>query len=161
MAKNDTDVILSALHKERQLAHQKVMQLDRIIKRIKEGNYAGEVLEIEPIESQSRQPVVFTQSFKTADTKVQILRVFDVVRIASKLQVIQDKFNELTQTNYNIRDIIRSLQRSGKVRMMKEKNASRGFLWVKSEWLDNGQLLEEFKPEGFDMLYKPEDLIFE
>jgi hypothetical protein len=161
MAKSDSDVIIAALYKERQLAHEKVMQLDRIIKRIKDGNYEGEVLEVAAIEAPNRQPVVFNQSFKTADTKVQILKIMDSIGKAVKLQEIQDEYTRLTEMNYNIRDIVRSLQRANKVKMMREKSASRGFLWLKVEWLSDGQLLDQYKPEGFDLLYKPEDLIFE
>jgi len=45
--------------------------------------------------------------------------------------------------------------------MIKEKSANRGILWVKKEWVENGQLLDEYKPEGFDLLYKGENLRYE
>ena len=158
---NDTDIILSALRKERETAHQKVMQLDRIIKKIKEGKYEENVLEIQAIENTNKQPIVLNQAFKTADTKVQLLKIFDSIGKVVKLQTIQDEYIRLTESNYNIRDIVRSLQRHQKIKMLKEKGASRGFLWLKSEWIENGLLLDQYKPEGFDLLYKAEDLIFE
>lgn len=109
MANNDIEVMLGALKKEREIAHQKVMQLDRIIKRIREGGGEDDILQIQNIEATPRQPVVFNQSIKTADTKVQILKTFDSIGKAVKLQAVQDEYNRLTESNYNIRDIMRSL----------------------------------------------------
>jgi hypothetical protein len=34
-------------------------------------------------------------------------------------------------------------------------------LWVKREWVVNGQLLDERKPEGFDMLFNGVEFMFE
>ena len=161
MANNDTEVILTALKKEREIAHQRVMQLDRIIKHVKEGKYSGNNIESSDRQAEIRQPVVFNQSFKTADIKIQILKVFDSIGKAVKLQVLQDEYNRLAESKYPIRDNIRSLQNSRKIVMIKEKGANRGFLWAKSEWIENGQLLDEYKPDGFDLLYKSEDLILE
>jgi hypothetical protein len=162
MATNDIDIMLGALKKEREQAHQKVMQLDRIIKNIKEGKYSDNSTEdLEGNNASNKQPVVLNQSFKTADIRVQVLQVFDTIKKASKLQVIQDEYNRLTETRYNIRDTVRSLQRSQKLKMVKEIGASRGFLWIRAEWMENGQILDQYKPEGFDMLYKPENLEYE
>lgn len=158
---NDIDVMLIALKKEREIAHERVLQLDRIIKRIKEGKYSNDKDEAANEITPARQPAIFNQSFKTADIKVQILRVFDVIGKASKLQAIQDEFNRLTESSYNIRDTVRSLQNSKKLKMIKEAGASRGFLWAKAEWIDNDRLLDEYKPEGFDLLYRADNLIFE
>ena len=158
---NDIDVMLIALKKEREQAHQKVMQLDRIIKGIKEGKYSSDINTHERIETANKQPVVFNQSFKTADIKVQVLKVFDSIGKAVKLQTIQDEYNRLAETKYPIRDTVRSLQNSDKLKMIKEKGASRGFLWAKADWIDNNQLLDQYKPEGFDMLYKAENLEYE
>jgi len=44
---------------------------------------------------------------------------------------------------------------------MKEKDATRGIYWVKTEWLEDNRLKEEFKPVGFDMLYKADNLEYE
>ena len=37
MAANDTDMMLNALRKEREKVHQKLIQIDRIMKQVKEG----------------------------------------------------------------------------------------------------------------------------
>ena len=161
MTVNDTDIILKALRKEREQAHQKVMQLDRIIKNIKDGKFSNDFAEITEVKETNKLPVVFNQSFQTADFKVQILKIFDSIGKAVKLQVIQDEYSRLTGNNNTVRDIVRSLQHYSKLRMIKEKGASRGFLWAKAEWIESGQLLEQYKPEGFDLLYKPDNLIYE
>jgi hypothetical protein len=162
MTTNDTDVVLKALRKEREIIHQRVMQLDRIIKNIKEGKFSNDYAEITEVKQISdKQPVVFNQSFKTSDIKVQILKIFEAIGKAVKLQVIQDEYNRLAEVNYPVRDTMRSLQNSKKLTMIRAKGATRGFLWVKSEWIENSLLLDQYKPDGFDLLYKPEDLIFE
>ena len=151
MTANDTEVIIKALRKEREQAHQRVSQLDRIIKQVKDGIFPNDNDSLELKEDSIKQPVVFSQSFKSADMKVQILRVLDGIGKAVKLQIIQDEYNRLSEPRYEIRDTVRSLQNSLKLKMIKEKGATRGFLWAKAEWIDNGQLLEQYKPEGFDI----------
>jgi len=162
MTANDTDIILRALRKEREQAHQKVMQLDRIIKQIKDGKFSNDFAEVTEIKQlENKQPVIFNQSFQSADIKVQILRIFDSIGKAVKLQVIQDEYNKLLEVHYPVRETIRSLQNSKKLVMIKAKGMTRGFLWAKTDWIENGLLLDKHKPDGFDLLYKPEDLIFE
>lgn len=89
---------------------------------------------------------------------IQILTILDIKRKASKLKDIQDEFNRLTGKSFNIRQSIRTLNTNGKVKLMREKGASRGNYWVRSEWVDNGVLLDEYKFDGFDKYYKAEDL---
>jgi hypothetical protein len=158
----DEDLMLAALGKERQQLHERIMQLDRIIKSVRNGEYspATNVISIDA----TTLPAIpeQTMSFpKKADLKVQILSVFDFIGKAAKLQDIQNEYNRLNEGHYPLRDTIRSLQTSKLLVMIKLKNAARGFLWSKTDWIENGQLLPEHKPEGFDLLYKPENLIFE
>lgn len=159
MAANDSDVIISALRKEREQAHQRVLQLDRIIKQVKENKYSGNAIPND-VSKDSKQPVRIEFPQK-ADLKVQILRVFDMIKKATKLNDVQSEYNRLNGNPYPLRDTIRSLQQSKLLVLIKEKTATRGFLWAKSDWVENGQLLDEYKPEGFDMLYKAENLIYE
>jgi hypothetical protein len=159
MAMNDTDVMLSALKKEREQAHQRVMQLDRIIKQVKDGKYLTNSTTPDN-NKDSKQPVRIEFPQK-ADLKVQILRVFDIIRKATRLNDVQAEYNRLNGNPYPLRDTIRSLQSSKLLVLIKEKTATRGFLWAKADWIENGQLLDEYKPEGFDMIYKPENLIYE
>ena len=53
------------------------------------------------------------------------------------------------------------MHRTKLVRLIREKGNSRGMLWVKADWVQNDELLEDYKPEGFDMLYKAENLEYE
>jgi hypothetical protein len=74
---------------------------------------------------------------------------------------LQTEYNRLSGTHFNIREIVRSLHKSRLLRLMKEKDATRGIYWVKTEWLEDNRLKEEFKPVGFDMLYKADNLEYE
>jgi hypothetical protein len=150
---NDDEVMLMALSKERELLHDQLMQVDRIIKKIKTGEYLGYsnavTLQIEPKEN-----IVHRIAFpKTTDTKVIVLKALDNLCQIVSLRQLQDEYNKLSGNNQNIREAVRSLNRAKLVLMMKVKNNDRGLFWVKKEWINNGTLLDEFKPEGFDLLY--------
>jgi hypothetical protein len=170
MAIRDEEILLTALRRERDEVHEKLMQLDRIIKRIKTGEYfpkkaiqdeLGEI-SIPQISLINHTPNSPDNSFpKNADVKVQVLKVFDVIGKAVKLKDLQTEYNKLSGTHFIIREIVRSLHKSRLLRLVKEKDALRGIFWVKAEWVENGQLLEDYKPEGFDMLYKAANLEFE
>ena len=32
-------------------------------------------------------------------------------------------------------------------------------MWIKRDWIENKELLDKFKPLGFDLLYSKEDLL--
>lgn len=159
---NDIEIILKALQRERDDLHNQLMQVDRIIKRVKCGTYSEDEMPEKPKQLQvapiAQKPKTLTPS---ADIKVQILRVFDVLGIAATLKQLQNEYKAISGNNYNIRETVRSLHKSTLIKMVRDKNASRGFMWVKSEWLEDGQLMDKYKPEGFDLLYKAENLIYE
>jgi hypothetical protein len=161
----DEEVMYGALSNERQQLHERILQLDRIMKRIKDGEYspAVNVIAIDAANTPAL-PVVSDNAPifpKHADIKVQIIRVFDLLGKASKLQVIQDEYDRLNDNAYPLRDKIRAMQRTKYLVLIKVKNSTRGFLWARSTWIENGKLLEQYKPEGFDLLYRPETLVFE
>lgn len=158
----DIEVILKALQKERDGLHEQIMQLDRIIKRVKTGTYSDEPRIVEPPKLQvSVAPVKKTPLPSGTVLKVQVLRAMDVLNVASSLSQIQAEFTAMTENKTNIRETLRSLQKSTLVKMVKAEAATRGFLWVKSEWIEDNRLLDEHKPEGFNILYKEESIIFE
>lgn len=156
---NDSEVMLIALNKERDELHGKLMHVDRIIKKIKNGEYfgSGEIIRLEAIEKTIPQRIAFP---KNTDTKVIILKAFDNLGQVASLKQIQDEYTKISGNSHNIRDTVRSLNNSKLIVMMKEKSADRGIFWLKSEWIENGQVLDQYKPEGFDLLYKPDNLIF-
>ena len=156
----DDEVMLIALGKERDELHDKLMQVDRIIKKIKTGEYLGYngvTLQIAAKEPVISQRIAFP---KTTDTKVIVLKAMDNLAQVASLRQIQDEYIKLSGNQQNIRETMRSLNKAKLVLMMKCKDADRGMFWVKREWLNNGIVLDEYKPEGFDLLYKAEDLIF-
>lgn len=159
---NDLEVILKALQRERDDLHNQLMQVDRIIKRVKCGTYSEDEMPEKPKQLQvapiAQKPKTLTPA---ADIKVQILRVFDVLGIAATLSQLKAEYKAISGNNYNIRETVRSLHKSTLIKMVRDKNASRGFMWVKSEWLEDGILQDKYKPEGFDLLYKAENLIYE
>lgn len=151
-----------ALSKEREDLHNKLMQVDRIIKRVKTGTYSDEPNIAEPAKLQaSPAPVKKKALPPVANMKVHVLKAMDIVNVASSLAQIQAEFTAMTESKINIRETLRSLQNSTLVKLVKNKLSTRGYLWVKSEWVKDDMLLDEHKPEGFDLLYKADDIIFE
>lgn len=108
--KSDTDIMLYALQKERDELHSRIMQIDRIMSRLKAIEYSPAIVdntqtsnEVASIEMNSRDNFP-----KTADIKLQVLRVFEILGKASQRV-----------------------------------------------------LLDEYKPEGFDLFYQPSNVIYE
>jgi hypothetical protein len=162
---NDKEVILAALQRERDELHDKIMQVDRIIKRVKNVDYSNDDSN-KQIETTIaiKQPVALSKPVSVStstDIKVQILRVFEILGKASKLSQIQDEFTKLTGSNYRIRDVVRGLKQSRILCMLKLIDSHRGILWVKRDWVRNGVLLDEYKPEGFDLFYQASNVIYE
>lgn len=162
---NDKEVIIAALQRERDELHDKIMQVDRIIKRIKSVDYSSEIINDSPKQIEAtaaiKQPVKPISLATSTDVKVQILRVFEILGKASKLSQIQGEFTKLTGSNYNVRDVVRGLKQSKILLMLKLIDSHRGILWVKKDWVRNGVLLDEYKPEGFDLFYQPSNVIYE
>ena len=71
---------------------------------------------------------------------------------------IQAEYDKLTGADLNVREPVRALQKAKKVKLMRVKNMERGIYWVKADWIEEGRLLDEYKPEGFDLLYNESDL---
>lgn len=162
----DTDIILHALQRERDELHERIMQVDRIISRVRKIDYNHEAQIIpanEParVEAGRDEPDKTLSFPKSADIKIQVLRIFDIVGMAAPLSDIQTEFTNITGNTYKIREAVRSLHSVGVVKMLKFKTASRGFMWVKTDWIENNTLMDKYKPIGFDMLYKPETLMFQ
>ena len=162
---NDKEVILAAMQRERDELHDKIMQVDRIIKRIKSVDYSNEIGSDNAKQLETTiaiNPPVKPISLSTStDIKVQILRVFEILGKASKLSQIQGEYTRLTGSNYNIRDVVRGLKQSKILLMLKLIDSHRGILWVKRDWVRNGVLLDEYKPEGFDLFYQASNVIYE
>src|SRR5262249_43807877 len=152
-----------ALQREREDLHQQLMQVDRIIKRVKGGNYSPDTGETKQIEVKAQTVVEGGDKALpyTDNLKVQVLRVFDLIGKATKLKTIQEEYSKITGNKYHVREAVRSLQAAGLVKLIRQKGNERGFMWIKAQWFEDGQLLDEYKPEGFDLLYKPENLIYE
>jgi len=163
---NDREVILAALQRERDELHDKIMQVDRIIKKVKSVDYSEDNLLDNPMQLEIKEaasPVLApVKTFsKSADIKVQILTVFEMIGKAAALKDIQHQYFQLTDKAYNIREVVRGLNRQGIVLMIRVKDSQRGVLWVKKDWVRNGCLLDQYKPEGFDLFYQATELLFE
>lgn len=159
---NDLEVILKALQRERDELHTQLMQVDRIIKRVKTGIYSDEPLQ--PIEAPKQlqvAPVKKTPLPSIANTKIQVLKVFDVLGVACTLKQVQTEYTAMTGDKSNIRDIVRSLQKSTLVKLLRVEPAIRGIMWVKSEWVIDLQLEDSRKPDGFDVLYDINCTVYE
>ena len=159
---NDLQVILKALQRERDDLHNQLMQVDRIIKRFRTGTYSDEPAPQEPKQLENKAPDKKIGAItNNSDVKIAILRALDVIGIACTLKQIQTEFTSMTGNKGNIREHVRTLQKTTLLKLMKLKSNDRGFLWVKTEWVEDGQLNDKHKPEGFDLLYKADNIIYE
>lgn len=165
VAQSPQQLILDALNKQRAEIYAHLKQMDKVIKQVKDGDFSG-IGDAERLAS-ARQDFaahiatesnsINPKSYK-GDIKIGVLKAFDTIGKACKLRALQDVYANLTGHNVNIRESVRALNRSKKVWLMKEIGAERGIYWVRSEWVEDGKLLEEFKPDGFDLLYDDANL---
>jgi hypothetical protein len=156
----EIEMILKGLNRDRAEIIAKLSDIDKVIKKVKTGNlnFTQSVVEdTENIEHIKQKSFIFPQK---AGLKVQVLSIFDLIGKACKIRDIQTEFNALTGSNINIRETLRTLNKAELIKLMKDKNEFRGYFWVKTDWLqDNGKTLkDEHKFEGFDMLYKADNL---
>jgi hypothetical protein len=98
----DTEIILIALQKERDELHERILQVDRIINRVKSidyGNTIGEDRELIPQDTQT--PNITAIPFpKSADIKIQVLRVFEIMGYATSLSQLQDEYSRITGSSF-------------------------------------------------------------
>jgi hypothetical protein len=160
---NDKEVIISALQRERDELHERIMQVDRILNKIKSIEDIDETaisgrLNVVPIVRDKPQPI---SQAKTTNIKLVLLNVFDMIGKACVMKDVQKEYENISGNKYNVREPMRTLQRARKLVLIKEAGTLRGYLWAKTEWIENNRLKEEHKPEGFDALYSHDNLVFE
>lgn len=161
----EQDILLKALKEKRDKVYAELQGIDKVIKQIKAGVFSLDN-NSHKTSSNSLQSTANDESNDVVDARfpnpapvgIQLLAIFDMQHKALKLKEIQDEFSRLTGKPFAIRQSIRTLNANGKVKLMREKGSSRGNYWVRSEWVENGVLLDEYKFDGFDKYYKEEDL---
>lgn len=162
---SDREVILKALTRERDELHEQIMQMDRIIKRVKGGNYSNDATPMlsAPVKQLNVDNTAITISAtpQPLDIRIAILRVFDLLGKASKLKEVQEEYNKISGHPYNIRENVRSLHKALLLKEMKDKTVPRSVYWVKADWIEHGQLGDNYKPAGFDLFHKPDNTYFE
>ena len=163
---SDREVILKSLTREREELHEQLMQMDRIIKRVKGSNYSnGEAAPIltAPVKqlAADNTPITLSATPQPVDIRIAILRVFDLLGKASKLKEIQEEYNKVSGHPYNIRENVRSLYKALLLKEMKDRTVPRSVYWVKADWIEHGQLGDNYKPTGFDLFHKSENIYFE
>ena len=155
----DDEVMLIALSKERERLHDELMQVDRIMRKIKDGIYLADQQITAVIVRDEPKQLEDGNTFPTnANIKIQLLKVFDLLCCAVKLKEVQDEYTRQTGKAFNVREGVRSLHAAKLLYSVKEKDANRSIFWVKRDWVEDGVLLSKHKPEGFDMLYKDDNL---
>jgi hypothetical protein len=117
---SDKDVILNALQRERNELHERIMQIDRIIKKVRdvnEGSNDNEILLSKvPLElnlSPTQKTITASGFTKTKDIKLQVLNVFDVIGKAAKFKQLQATYFKISDNAFSIREIIKGLNRQG------------------------------------------------
>lgn len=154
----DLELILNTLYKERDELTAKLSNVDKVIKRLKTGNSTlnntpnKTPVEVETIEQPVKQ---FIFPYKS-EFKFQLLALFDLIGTPCKLKDLQEKYTEITGSNYSPRETLRTLNRHGIIKLLRNKfGEKRGLYWVKTEWLenDNTRLQDKYKFYGFDQVF--------
>lgn len=161
----ETQLILSSLNKDRKELADKLSAIDKLIKKIKYGSVnLGASKTIKVINQEDNTEVIeHVSPFPLkADLKVQVIKIFDILGEASKLNAVAAKHKEITGFHVNLREVIRNLNRHEILKLIQPKNNSRGLYWVKAEWLEeNGtRLKDKHKFEGFDLIYTDDMIEF-
>lgn len=159
---HEIELILKGLCRDRDELTAKLTDVERLIKKIKAGNIS---LNQQPttapiINELSQQPeTTFLFPYK-AEFKFQLISIIDMIGKPCKLREIQDKYKELTGSNYSSRETIRTLHKHEILKLMRMKGSNRGLYWVKTEWLEdnNTRLIDRHKFYGFDALFKADNI---
>src|SRR5664279_2173023 len=163
----ETQLILNGLYRDRQELTKQLTDVERLIKKIKLGTFSfdtgnnNDVATPETDNSQTNKteskPIDFPLR---GELRVQVISVFDLIGKACRLKEVQDKYKDLTDLRPNLRETLRTLSKHKILRILKPKGTERGLYWVKEEWLegDGSKLKEQYKFDGFNLLYNDEDL---
>jgi hypothetical protein len=162
----DIELILSTLYKDRDELTAKLSNIDKLIKKIKTGSFAlnntpnKELVNTDVVE----QPVKALEFPYKSEFKFQLLALFDLIGTPCKLKELQEKYREITGSNYSPRETLRTLNRHGIIKLLRSKfGNNRGLYWVKAEWLenDNTRLKDQYKFYGFDQVFNEDNIEFE
>lgn len=160
----ETELILKGLYRDRDELAGKLNDVEKLIRKIKSGNFALNTTANNAPEQQTEQtntqtPVLFP--FKS-EMKFQVAAIIDMIGTVCKLKDIQEKYKEITGSSYSVRETIRTLHKHKVVKILRSKGADRGVFWLKRDWLDeNGKLMNKHKFYGFDLLYTDDNIEFE
>jgi hypothetical protein len=161
---SEVQVILDSLNKQKRELTDKVNEIDKVIKRIKYGNLnvGGTQGSIQNTSINNTHEIQNPQAFPIkADLKIQAIKIMDLLGVASKLSDIRDKYHEITGLNVNLRETLRNLNKHDILKLLQPKGNIRGLYWVKAEWIDeNGNLKEQHKFQGFDLLFNDDMIEF-
>lgn len=161
----EQQIMIDALQVQRDKLARELATIDKVIKKVKIGDRIASNSETGAIEQPVRPDVKPSNYIfpANADIKVQLLSLLEMKKKPVKTKELQTDYNKYSGHTYSVRESLRSMQKSGIVALLKLKGATRGFLWVKRDWIDptNNQLMDEYKFQDFDMLYTPENIEFE
>ena len=163
----ETQLILNGLYRDRAELTKQLTNVERLIKKIKLGTFSFDTgsnnvaatLETDntPVNNPETKQIDFPLR---GELRVQVISVMDMIGKACRLKEIQDKYKEMTGLSVNLRETVRTLSKHKILRILKPKGTERGLYWVKEEWLesDGCKLKEQYKFDGFNLLYNDEDL---
>lgn len=159
----DIELILNTLYKNRDELASKLNDVEKLIKKIKSGSFAlDNTPNNKPAENDAiEQPVKPFQFPYKSEFKFQLLALFDLIGTPCKLKELQEKYTEMTGSNYSPRETLRTLNRHGIIKLLRSKfGDKRGLYWVKAEWLenDNTRLQDKYKFYGFDQVFNEESI---
>ena len=163
----ETQLILNGLYRDRQELTKQLTDVERLIKKIKLGTFSFDTGSTNvAVTPETDNTTVNNPETKQIDfplrgeLRVQVISVFDLIGKACRLKEVQDKYKDLTGLHPNLRETLRTLSKHKILRILKPKGTEGGLYWVKEEWLegDGCKLKEQYKFDGFNLLYNDEDL---
>lgn len=158
----EKELILKGLYRDRDELTARLSEVEKLIKKIKSNTFS---LVQTPVIEDTNNVVDITPAnepmfpFK-AEFKFQVLAIIDMIGVACKLKAVQDKYTEITGSNYSIRETMRTLNKHKVIKLLRPKGTDRGLYWVKTGWLEdnNTRLQDKYKFYGFDELFKAEEI---
>lgn len=169
----DNKIIIEALKDKRNKLQDEINQLDAYIKQLRNNDISQQspnvleqpqnsnILHQSSLEHDSSMSLALNIPFSSLSVKKQIIQIMDAKLMPVKFNDLQSEYATLTNSKYQIRDILRGMNKQGVIRILKINNSNKHAYWVKDEWIDKDkELLKEGFDGGLNSMYSPDEFSF-
>lgn len=141
-------ITLTQLQKSDRLMTGELMELRAVIETLRrEINEAEGILDNSSTQVKVEKNIIERAAMKSS-VKSKIIGLFNEVNKPLKLKDINHRLNDESAENIqNFREVMRSMQRVKRVRLMKINNSNKLAFWVLPEWIDliNNTLYSQYQ----------------